>query len=81
MMGVIIATSALGCGINAHELKYVCHFGAAFSLIDYCQQIGRAGRKDEPDCHAVLYNYPEKLSIMDQSMKDYLISSEKHCLR
>jgi len=78
---VIIATSALGFGINAQQLKYVCHFGAAFSLVDHCQQIGRAGRKDEPNCHAVLYNYPEKLSKIDQSMKDYLLKSETHCLR
>ena len=44
---IIIATSALGCGVNAKNLKYVFHFGPAFSLIDYCQQIGRAGRSGE----------------------------------
>ena len=39
---VVIATSTIGCGINAKKLKYVCHFGPAFSLVDYCQRIGRA---------------------------------------
>jgi len=47
VMRVFIATSALGCGVNAKDLKYVFHFGPAHSLIDYCQQIGRAGRSGE----------------------------------
>ena len=54
---VVIATSAIGCGINLKKLKYVCHFGPAYSLVDYCQQIGRASRNGDPNCHAVLYSY------------------------
>jgi len=46
---VIVATSVVGCGINARNLKYVCHYGPAHSLVDYCQQIGRAGRNGEEE--------------------------------
>ncbi len=54
---VLIATSAIGCGINAKKLQYVCHFGPAFSLVGYCQQVGRAGRNGEANCHGILYKY------------------------
>ncbi|XP_066924961.1 uncharacterized protein [Clytia hemisphaerica] len=68
---VIIATSTIGCGINAKKLKYVCHFGPAFSLVDYCQQIGRAGRNDESDCHAILYTYKGCDKDINPKMKNY----------
>ena len=38
---VIMCTSALGCGV---DLNFVLHFGLPHNLIDYVQQIGRAGR-------------------------------------
>ena len=41
---VVFATSALGCGVNAKNVTFVCHFGPSYDLTDYCQQIGRAGR-------------------------------------
>lgn len=51
---VVIAISALGCGIICKNVKFVFHFGPDFSLVEYCQQIGRAGRDGEDGCHAVL---------------------------
>lgn len=71
---------AIGCGINVNNLKYVCHFGPAYSLVDYCQQIGRAGRNDEPDCHAVLYVYPTSTRGTNLKMKEYA-ELEVRCLR
>ena len=68
---VVIATSAIGCGINVKNLRYVCHFGPAYSLVDYCQQIGRAGRNNEPDCHAILYTYPSSSKKINPQMKAY----------
>ena len=78
---VIIATSALGCGINAKNLQYVLHFGPAFSLVDYCQQIGRAGRCGEPECHAVLYSFPQGNAPIHETMKHYIYSYDQVCLR
>ena len=77
---VVIATSAIGCGINVKNLKYVCHFGPAYSLVDYCQQIGRAGRNDDPNCHAVLYSYPSSNKKINKKMKAYTKLKDA-CLR
>ena len=77
---VVIATSTIGCGINVKSLKYVCHFGPAHSLVDYCQQIGRAGRNNEPDCHAILYSYSNSTKGVNSKMKEYA-DLDGGCLR
>ena len=76
---VVIATSAIGCWINARDLSYVCHFGPSHSLVDYCQQIGRAGRNGECGCHAVLYVFPGCARTVDVKMKKYIKSDT--CLK
>ena len=76
---VVICTSALGCGVNCHNVKFVLHFGLPFSLVEYCQQIGRAGRSGEPNCHAVLYKYPQGGKDILKEMKLY--ASTSSCLR
>ena len=78
---VVIATSALGCGVNCKELSYVCHFGPSHGLVEYCQQIGRAGRSGEILCHAVLYSYPQKSALCSKEMRDYVSKSNESCLR
>ena len=57
---LFIATSSLGCGINASDVMFVVHYGPSFGLADYCQQIGRAGRNTHQLCHAILYVYSFK---------------------
>ena len=78
-MRLVIATSALGCGVNAFNVKYVVHFGPSIGLADYCQQIGRAGRNSDNQCHAILYLYPVPYKILLDDMKAYLTGSK--CLR
>ena len=78
---LFIATSSLGCGINASDVMFVVHFGPSFGLADYCQQIGRAGRNSPHLCHAILYIYPLKKSSLSEDMKDYINSCKKGCLR
>jgi Superfamily II DNA helicase len=75
---VILATSALGCGINANNLHYVSHIGPSFSLVEYCQQIGRAGRDGNSECNAVLYYYPDNNRNVDKGMKNYCVADECH---
>ncbi|KAJ6438049.1 recq family helicase [Purpureocillium lavendulum] len=43
----IVATSALGTGIDVPGITHVIHFGAPYSIIDYAQEAGRAGRAGE----------------------------------
>ncbi len=45
--GVVFATTAFGMGIDIEDISQVCHLDLPPSLIDYYQEIGRAGRNGE----------------------------------
>ena len=80
-MKLVVTTSALGCGVNAVNIQYVIHFGPSFDLVDYCQQIGRAGRNTNDQCHAILYTYSQGKSKISNKMKLYIKSDGISCLR
>ena len=77
---VVVATSALGCGVNMKDIRYLVHFSPAFHVVDYCQQIGRAGRSGEELCHAILYSFPNH-GVISKPMKKYIAESTSACLR
>ncbi|XP_066915548.1 putative ATP-dependent DNA helicase Q1 [Clytia hemisphaerica] len=78
---IIIATSVLGCGVNCKDLSFVFHYGPAHGLVEYCQQIGRAGRSGEAISHAILYAYPKSSSVISKQMRDYISNGNSSCLR
>jgi len=41
---ILIATSALGAGLDYGAVRFVVHQGFAQRMIDFCQESGRAGR-------------------------------------
>ena len=65
---VLVATSALGMGVDKADVTFVYHLGAPPSPIAYYQQVGRAGRS-VPRAEAWLLPGPE-----DQAIWDYFTS-------
>lgn len=61
---VLVATSALGMGVDKADVTFVFHLGAPPSPIAYYQQVGRAGRS-VPAAEAWLLPGPEDRAIWD----------------
>jgi len=81
---LVIATSALGCGVDMENVSFIIHFGPSFDTVDYVQQIGRAGRgkvSGYNQCHAIMYIYPRSTREISSSMSNFLSSVDKRCLR
>jgi superfamily II DNA or RNA helicase len=45
---LVFCTVAFGMGIDRPDIRRVIHFDAPISLVDFAQQIGRAGRDNQP---------------------------------
>lgn len=80
---IVICTSALECGVNVKNVRYVIHYGPSYDVVDYCQQIGRAGRNTDNQCHAVLYTYANAKQNISTLKITWPVQHvcEQHCIR
>ena len=53
---VVIATTALGMGINIPNVRYVIHYGPPREVDDFMQEIGRGGRYGKEATPLLYYN-------------------------
>ncbi|MCL1924429.1 MAG: RecQ family ATP-dependent DNA helicase, partial [Defluviitaleaceae bacterium] len=66
---VIVATIKLGMGYDKSDIGFVVHFGKPKNVVEYYQQIGRAGR-GIPDSYCYLLSSPE-----DDQIHNYFIDN------
>lgn len=65
----IIATSAFGMGIDIPDVRLVVHWQHPFSVEEYLQGVGRAGRDGEAAL-AILFNDPGDAGLLRFMIKD-----------
>ena len=76
---VVIATTALGIGINIPNVRYVIHYGPPREVDDFMQEIVRGGR-DGKEATSLLYYNGTQLHKCEKPMKVYAKSTGV-CLR
>ena len=59
---LVVATSAFGMGVDRPDVRWVLHAGPPTSLDAYYQEVGRAGRDDDPAL-AVLFHRPDDFGL------------------
>lgn len=62
---IMVATSAFGMGIDIPDIHQIIHYSLPFSLTDYYQQFGRAGRDGNPSVAQLLYDEKETTGMVD----------------
>ncbi|XP_062593719.1 ATP-dependent DNA helicase RecQ-like [Saccostrea cucullata] len=73
---IAICTIAFGMGINIPDIDVVIHWGACYSIMDYWQEVGRAGR-DGREAQALYFITPGSLLHTSDEMKELCRSVEK----
>jgi superfamily II DNA helicase RecQ len=71
-----ICTIAFGMGINIPDIEVIIHWGACSSVMDYWQEIGRAGR-DGRKAKALYFVTPGSLLQVSDEMKEICKTMDK----
>lgn len=87
--GALVATGALGAGVDVEGIKHVVHIGMPYGLINFDQESGRGGRGGEEVKSRILLSVsemerlerlrPETLPIDDRAMQEFIVT--KTCRR
>ena len=77
---VIVATSLLGCGIDVEGVSLVLHLGTPWSVLDFAQESGRAGRGGRLSTSIVFASEKEQEpdeegSYGKQTMRDWALQT------
>ena len=74
---IVLASSALGMGVNFPDVRFVIHLGPARSIVDHVQQAGRAGR-DGKQAYNIVISNGYKLAHCETDIKNFVKSKECH---
>ena len=76
---VVIATSALGMGVNITDCKNVILYGPPKSILDLVQQTDRCGRDESSSLALIMCNQYQLGHIDHQAVKDVIKTTK--CIR
>ena len=75
---LVVATTALGKGVNFSDIRYVINWGPAHNLLDHHQEAGRAGGDGKQSDIVVIY-HGQQLTHCEDKVKSFVKSQS--CLR
>ena len=75
-LGIVIATTAFGLGIDCHDVRLVIHLGTPSDIKSYVQGIGRAGRHNINSFTLLLYT-PKLMKESSKEMVEFAINKDK----
>jgi ATP-dependent DNA helicase RecQ len=74
----VVCTSAFGMGVNHSSVRWVVHFHVPLLLSEYVQEIGRAGRDNEPSEALSLISEPSGwLDPEDQQRRQFFLNQDR----
>ena len=78
----IVATVALGMGIDIPDIRLVIHIGCPKSVISYWQEAGRCARDGQQGYSLILYdNFTASLRTTEKQMSQIVKCAEGKCIR
>lgn len=57
----MVCSSLLGCGVDVEDVRVVFHFGTPWSILDFVQESGRAGRGGKASVSMVFASHDERV--------------------
>jgi len=74
---VVFATVAFGVGLDLDFIRQVIHIGVPYTMKEYFQEAGRAGRDGLPSKAHVFYNAYDARKQLPLIMREYVCESDK----
>ena len=78
---IVIATSALGMGVNIKNIRHIIHVGLLSDVEAYIQDIGRAGRNGKPSEANVFYLPCDMSHCVDEDLAKIIKYKDGQCRR